>query len=163
MYFLEFCRGYFIHREVFNPFVVEIGVKEGKQRPFYEQYLNAQYIGIDINTNTPATIKGDSKNPETWSKLMEILNGDQIDLLFIDGAHDYATVESDYEMYSPIVRHIIAFHDLCGMREDVGKFWRFIVEKEKLRYTFITIFQWGYYPVHSGDVMGIGMMIKKYD
>jgi predicted O-methyltransferase YrrM len=50
----------------------------------------------------------------TLAGLRKILDGREIDLLFIDGDHSYAAVKSDYEMYHPLVARdgLIAFHDI---------------------------------------------------
>lgn len=74
-------------------------------------------------------IRGDSHGQKTFARVAEILGGQQLDLLFIDGDHSYSGVKCDFEMYSPLVRRggIIAFHDIvehppeveCG----VSKLW----------------------------------------
>ncbi len=163
MYFLEFCRGYFFHRGVLNPFVVEIGVEAGFQKKFYMEYLHArQHVGIDISPYSPAEIHGDSRKVETFSKLMEILNGDKADLLYIDGAHDFESVESDFEMYAPLTEHIIAFHDLFGkVWTGVQEFWQEALKIEKKNFTFLTFYEWGEMATHGNDIMGIGVMIRK--
>lgn len=59
-------------------------------------------------------IDGDTHHKETLVKLKEILNGRQIDVLFIDGDHTCAGCLMDYDTYSPLVRKggIIGIHDL---------------------------------------------------
>lgn len=58
-------------------------------------------------------MKGNSHLKETHTALKEELNGQQIDLLFIDGDHSSDGVRADYEMYKEFVRPggLIAFHD----------------------------------------------------
>lgn len=57
---------------------------------------------------------GDSHNPKSKEMISEILNGEKLDFLFIDGDHSAEGVEMDYEMYKDFVRTggIIAFHDI---------------------------------------------------
>ena len=47
------------------------------------------------------------------------------DLVFIDGAHDYDSVRSDYLTYGKVATKAIAFHDIGGLRDcgGVKKFW----------------------------------------
>jgi predicted O-methyltransferase YrrM len=74
-------------------------------------------------------IRGDSHEDGTRSRLLETLQGRQLDLLMIDGDHTYEGVKRDFEMYSPLVRQgcPIAFHDILSHPEDqaceVDRFW----------------------------------------
>lgn len=49
-------------------------------------------------------IKGDSTNIDTYNKLLEKMNNQKADLLFIDGNHTYEYVKKDFEIYSQIVK-----------------------------------------------------------
>jgi len=74
-------------------------------------------------------IRANSHDTETLQKVKKILNGKNLDFLFIDGDYTYEGVKRDFEMYGPLVRKggIIAFHDIVPSRyENVGgvpKFW----------------------------------------
>lgn len=48
-----------------------------------------------------------------------------IDILFIDGSHEYDDVKSDFEAFYPHVKKngIIAFHDIKGKWDGVIRFW----------------------------------------
>lgn len=85
-----------------------------------------------INSHSRSTltyIAGNSQNSECVDKLKEVLQGKYIDFLFIDGAHNYYGVKSDYLTYSPFVRSggLIGFHDVCEHAPETGcevkKFW----------------------------------------
>jgi predicted O-methyltransferase YrrM len=75
-------------------------------------------------------IAADSHRSETRLAVEAALRGRAVDLLFIDGDHSPDGVESDFELYSPLVRNggLVAFHDIVpGPAEHVGGvpgFWQ---------------------------------------
>jgi predicted O-methyltransferase YrrM len=74
-------------------------------------------------------IRADSHSHETKERVLRILEGEQLDYLFLDGDHTYAGVQRDFEMYAPLVRSggIVAFHDIVAYKQEtecqVSKFW----------------------------------------
>lgn len=54
---------------------------------------------------------------ETWSL--------PIDVLFIDGSHEYEDVKADFNAFYPFVKKdgVIAFHDIKGKWDGVIRFW----------------------------------------
>jgi len=74
-------------------------------------------------------LRSDSHKLETLNQVKNILGGNELDLLFIDGDHSYEGVKKDFDTYSPLVKKngLIAFHDIVpGIPEYVGgvrKFW----------------------------------------
>jgi predicted O-methyltransferase YrrM len=60
-------------------------------------------------------IPEDSHLPATRQQLVEILAGQPIDLLFIDGDHSYEGCLADFAMYQPLVSAdgLIVLHDIC--------------------------------------------------
>jgi predicted O-methyltransferase YrrM len=74
-------------------------------------------------------IRADSHSPETKERVKQILDGEQLDYIFIDADHTYGGVQRDFEMYSPLVRSggIVAFHDIVthtrGTECQVERFW----------------------------------------
>ena len=137
--FLQFVESYFQMRGVTKPLVVEIGVRGVAQAKFYTELLGAEYIGLDIQAKKwDFIIQGDSTDPATLQKLKDKLGGRQIDLLFIDGWHTYDVAKSDWDMYSPLAKHLVAIHDINwkinyypdslkhnpnGPQPSVGKLW----------------------------------------
>jgi cephalosporin hydroxylase len=116
--------------------IIEIGVNTGASLKLWSTLLDERglLIGIDAHNsmlwNTAETkcktvfIQGDSRHHEVLNYTKYVLNGSppstrHVDFLFIDGGHDYETVKSDFEMYSPLVRKggLIAFHDYCSSPE----------------------------------------------
>jgi hypothetical protein len=165
--FLEYAQGYFAAHGITRPIIVEIGILDGAQRRFYKNILNAEHVGIDIDANNRPDIIGDSQKLETRKKLEVWLAGRKIDLLFIDGWHTYEAVKSDYEMYGPLTRHIIAIHDIhtppldAGDPVDVRRLWNEILVTNKTD-TIITIQHHNPRRLDefNGRPLGIGVIVK---
>jgi cephalosporin hydroxylase len=85
--------------------------------------------GRQLDTHGSVVVIGNSHDPGTLADLVDILDGDEVDFLLIDGDHTYEGVKADYEMYSPLVRYggLVVFHDICPhpYNPEVGvrKFW----------------------------------------
>ena len=157
--FLELCERYLKNNIIVNPIAVELGTWNNKQKKFYEQLLGAKHIGINFRKKRGMPdIYGNTHDPKTIAKLKEMLNGQQINVLFIDASHLYEDVKKDYELYSPLCSDIVALHDINTHRHEKGKeygVWKFWEElKAKENYSFIEI---------SGkkNHMGIGIITKK--
>lgn len=171
--FLKLCEVYLKEYKIKNPIAVELGVRGGHQKRFYEQLLNAEHIGTDIsNKRSIPDILGNNHASETFKKLKEKLNGRSIDILFIDASHRYEDVKKDYEIYSPLCNGIIGFHDVETRRHanresyEVWRFWDELREKsfsrEKLeeKFLFLTLHQCHVKDDKSRRV-GIGVIIKR--
>jgi cephalosporin hydroxylase len=131
--------------------VVEIGADAGGTLYAWQQLPSVRrVIAIDLpsgpyssgesrlNEHGCEVIYGNSHDPATVERLVDLLAGDRVDCLFIDGDHSYAGVKADWELYAPMVRlgGIVAFHDICphtGIQiywdgrpvdVDVDLFWR---------------------------------------
>lgn len=67
-------------------------------------------------------VQGNTHDQATLEKVKTILNGNQIDFLFIDGDHSYEGVKKDFEMYAPLVKvnSLIAFHDIVTQQLGTG-------------------------------------------
>jgi len=107
-------------------------------------------------------ILGNSQHQKTLDEVTDVLDGEKLDLLFIDGDHTYEGVKSDYEMYNHLVNSggYIAFHDVIyaprwqgEAKCDVYKFW------EELRGNKITISH--FQKNHSLRWGGIGLLLKE--
>ena len=125
--FIEFVWNYFNSMGIKNPIVVELGTYGGEQRIFYEEILNATYIGIDnkeeMGEQTKTDIYGDTHEAKVIKSLKAILNGKSINLLYIDACHKYEYVKKDYEIYGSMTENLIAFHDIKPRTHGVRKFW----------------------------------------
>lgn len=73
-------------------------------------------------------LRANSQLDATRVALERILDGRTIQLLFIDGDHAYEGVRRDYELYSPLVDGLVAFHDIVPHphipETQVHRFWR---------------------------------------
>jgi autotransporter strand-loop-strand O-heptosyltransferase len=81
-------------------------------RTEYDVNARDEYLR-SIGTNV-TMIHGSSHEEEIKNKVKEILNGELLDFLFIDGDHTYEGVKQDYLMYKEFVKPggWIGFHDI---------------------------------------------------
>jgi cephalosporin hydroxylase len=92
-------------------------------------------------------IDGDSHKEDTKHRVREVLDGELVELLFIDGDHTYEGVTADYQMYKEFVAPggIIAFHDINdtphhrALNAFVSVLWR---ELEGIKIEFNQHQQW---------------------
>lgn len=106
--------------------VLEIGTgyKAGLAR-FLAQDMGWQVTTVDVQDygHSFEGIEFITEDPIYWREYLDgkpIKNVRIWDLLFIDGAHDYASVKYDYEIYAPCATKAIAFHDIAGLRDCEG-------------------------------------------
>ena len=68
-----------------------------------------------------------SDDPGAVERVRASLDGQPLDLIFIDGGHTYEVVSGDMRRFAPLVRPggLIAFHDIStgASSEDVPRFW----------------------------------------
>ncbi|GAG26084.1 unnamed protein product, partial [marine sediment metagenome] len=157
-----FVEAYFHNRGIVTPIVVEIGLMHNVQKGFYEELLNAEHIGIDINPNCAPDILGDSHEIGTRKKLQRLLHGREIDLLFIDANHSYKSVAREYELFAPLTKHIIVFHDIVAtVNSEVSAFWAWVLkENEHMAMTFIKYNSTVSVEENKFIEMGLGLIIK---
>jgi len=156
--FLSVVQGIIQERGIENPVVIEVGVHTQCQRLYYEQFLGAEWIGIDISDEySKPTIKGDSSAPETIEALSRFLSGRSADIIFIDGDHSFDAVCRDYAAYNPFARHIIAFHDVRSIAGP-GRLFEEIIDgsTSDRKMTFLRIECWNTHTYRYG----IGLIIK---
>jgi glycosyltransferase involved in cell wall biosynthesis/cephalosporin hydroxylase len=85
-------------------------------------------------------INGDSRHPYLINRIRELLNGQKIDFLFIDGDHTYNGVKGDFEVYKEFIHEntLIGFHDIIDSQfhRDEGCFVANFWDELKLNYSF---------------------------
>lgn len=105
--------------------------------------------------NNVHIFNGDSHSIDIYTKIKNLLNGTEVDFLFIDGDHSHIGVKLDYFMYKDFVKDggWIGFHDIkeTDFHKSAGclvsSFWN---ELNVPKYWFISDNNWG----------GIGLIQK---
>jgi predicted O-methyltransferase YrrM len=69
-----------------------------------QERTEASIQANNTSGSTVRLIKGNSRASVTYDSVVGSLAGNAVDLLFIDGDHEFAGVESDFLMYSGLVR-----------------------------------------------------------
>lgn len=109
--------------------LISVDLPKGKFGGGYPDWKIPLYQAFKKENQQLYLLREDSHKIETLNKVKDILNGRNIDFLFIDGDHTYEGVKKDFEMYSPLVKEggIIAFHDIVKHPPELGcnvdKFW----------------------------------------
>lgn len=115
--------------------------------PLTDRHSGGERAPIDLPAmKKPAqavlVVHGNSHDTSARHRVVELLGGRKLDLLFIDGDHTYEGVKSDYEMYGPLVRKggTIAFHDIVPTPWSgcqVDQFWAEVAADTSRRSTTI--------------------------
>jgi len=102
-------------------------------------------------------IHADSHASATFNLVAKALNGEMLDVLFVDGDHSYEGVKRDFGMYGPLVRPggLVAFHDIVDSPQHrqqgcyVSSFWK---ELRGNKREYVVAGSWG----------GIGIWVKEW-
>jgi predicted O-methyltransferase YrrM len=95
--------------------LVSIDLPGGENTWAYPRWKEQFYRRFASKDQRIDLLRGDSQKQEMVDRLKNILQGVQVDFLFIDADHAYEGVKKDYELYSPFVHKggMIAFHDIA--------------------------------------------------
>lgn len=121
---------------------LEIGIGSGGTHHLWRLLYDVTVVTVDVSqmrvglclglmrchlraNEAPASsfVVADSTLPKTALTVATTLKH-PVDMLFIDGGHDYEVVEADHRLYSPLVRDggIVAFHDAISPLTGVPRF-----------------------------------------
>lgn len=126
------CRGgtLFVLSKLSHPeaTIISIDLPNGQFGGGYKWFRMPVFKSFCGKSQKLNLLRKDSHDPINVEKVRRILDGRNLDLLFIDGDHTYAGVKSDFEMYSPFVKYgIIALHDIArhpaSSGAEVSVFW----------------------------------------
>lgn len=119
--------------------VISVDLPHGNFGGGYPAWRISLYKAFATRMQQLDLLRGDSHDPRTRDRVRTLLEGESLDLLFIDGDHTFDGVRQDFESYGPLVRRggLIAFHDITPpgnaatsaddagcLVGDVPRFWR---------------------------------------
>jgi len=135
------------HRASEDIVIFEIGVRRGVStrallRGLTERFYGGHLYSVDIKEGYSKMVT-DEKQKQLWTFICgdsRTIDWDkEIDILFIDGDHQYKVVKADYEKYEPLVKKggYIIMHDVLihARHFGVDKLWEEI-KYPKIRYNF---------------------------
>ena len=105
---------------------MEIGVFVGGTFNYVSKFVKGKHIAVDLSLTDEVQAKlkksvkgcdiviGDTHKYETVKQIEDILDGEFLNVLFIDGDHSAEGVKRDFEMYKHLVSEdgVILFHDI---------------------------------------------------
>ena len=123
---------HFLWRQIFKE-VITLEYQIDRIFAFREN-LHKFYSKPILNDKKSKFVFGKSHDPSTVKKLMQILGNKKLDMLFIDGGHNFEEVFSDFHVYQSFVRKggIIALHDCLNNISGKGVY-KFINHIQKLQ------------------------------
>jgi predicted O-methyltransferase YrrM len=100
--------------------VISVDLPHGQFGGGYPMYKIPLYKAFTKPGQQLDLIRADSHAPATVDRVRELLGGEPLDFLFIDGDHTYDGVKTDFEAYSQLVRPggLIGFHDISAPVSD---------------------------------------------
>ena len=111
---------HFLWRSMFDKIIT---IEQDKQRVLnFRDKTSAYFNKFILNDNRSSFIYGPSQDPSSVEKVDKLLDGHNVDLLFIDGDHAYKSILCDWLLYNKFVAKggIIAFHDSVAKVDNHG-------------------------------------------
>jgi predicted O-methyltransferase YrrM len=139
--------------------IISIDLPHGLYGGGYPEWKISIFENIKRNNQKLTLIRKDSHCVETFQQVKEILKGNYLDYLFIDGDHSYEGAKIDFEMYGSIVKSegLIAFHDIVPDKsEKPDHFVSLLWDEIKAHYEhFEFVSSW------QQSKLGLGVLIKR--
>jgi predicted O-methyltransferase YrrM len=113
----------------FDAHLISLDLPGGKFGDGYAVWRIPIYRSFAHNKQRIDLLRGNSHSTLTRSKIVKLLQGKQVDFLFVDAGHTYNDVRQDFEMYCNLVAPggLIAFHDISEHPKasgcEVHRFW----------------------------------------
>ncbi len=138
--------------------IISIGMPKSKSGATYSPKGKEKIETYAATSQKLCLVQADSHTRSAKEKILQELEGEQLDFLFIDGDHTLAGVTQDFSDYAGLVRQggLIALHDIVhdplNSSCDVYKFWEAIkgqfdhqeiIDNSSSSWAGIGIIRWG--------------------
>ena len=115
--------------------IISLDLPKGEFGGGYSIFKIPLYKSFVRGRQKISLVRKDSHKLKTLNQIRDILSGEKVDLLFIDGDHTYEGVKKDFEMYGPLVKNkgLIVFHDISDIPPPTGvrRLWKEIKGNKK--------------------------------
>jgi hypothetical protein len=132
--------------------LISLDLRRGQFGGGYPRWRGRLYRSFARDAQRIRLVRGDSHSAHTSEQVRRLLDGEPLDLLFVDGDHSYEGVKQDVVDYAPLVRPggIVALHDIVpggpGKHGDPGgvpAFWQELKAENPDAVELVEDWEWG--------------------